>query len=173
VKPPVWAIPVMLAELGIVLFVGGLSPVVGAVAASETLIAAAYVLRKARRAPKRPPAPVSNVLSLFPGHLLLLLGISLLPNPDGLAGLWAAVPVVSIGYELTATHVPKGRLRTSTLIGLYAILWAVLFALLERVIAIGRGFERGEEAIAAVVLGAFGVLFISLGIYRHWRAGKE
>jgi hypothetical protein len=173
VKPPIWAIPLVLAELGIVLFVGGLSPVLGAIAASETLLAAAYVLRSARRAPGRPPGPVSNVLSLFPGHLLLLLGISLLPNPDGLAALWAVVPIVSVGYDLAATHGPKGRARTSTLIGLYAILWAVLFTLLERVIAIGRGFERGEEAIAVVVLGAFGVLFISLGIYRHWRAGKE
>jgi 4-hydroxybenzoate polyprenyltransferase len=131
------------------------------------------VLRSARKTPGKQARPVSNVLSLFPGHLLLLLAISLLPNPDGLAGLWAVVPIVSVAYDLAATNATGSKLRTSILIGLYAILWAVLFTLLERVIAIGRGLERGEETMTAVVLGTFGMLFISLGIYRHWRAGKE
>jgi len=169
-RTPIWTVPLMLAVLGILLFVGRLSPLLAGIVGGETALAAGYLILRARRPAERPP---SNVVSLFPGHLLLLLAVSLLPDPDGLAGLWAVIPVVSIAYDLTAANVRKGRLRTSILIGLYAILWAAVFALLERIIAIGRGLGRGEEAIAAVALGTFGILFVSLGIHRHWRAGKE
>ena len=169
---PIWSIPLMLAVIGIVLLVGRLSPVLGAVVVAETVLVSAYLVRRARKGAET-ERPVTNLLALFPGHLLLLLAVSLLESPDGLAALWASIPITSIAYDLVSRKAPRGAGRTSTLIVLYAILWAVLFALLERVIAIRRGFGRGNEIIAAVAFGVFGVLFISLGIYRHWRAGKE
>ena len=169
---PIWSIPLMLAVLGIVLWVGNLSPSHGVIAASETVLYCAYLVWRARRRVEA-KKPVANILSLFPGHLLVLLAVSLLPDPGWLASLWALVPVVSIAYDAVSINAPKGMGRTSTLIGLYAILWAALFTLLDRVIAIRRGFGEQEEIIAAVAFGVFGILFICLGTFRHWRAGKE
>ena len=174
IKPPlpIWSIPLLLTVLGIILLVGNLSLPLGVVAAAETLVASGYLIHRART-PGGGRRPVSNLIALFPGHLLLLLAIALLPEPDRLAALWAIVPIATLAYDLVSRNAPEGVVRTSISIGLYAILWAVLFALLERIIAIQRGFGPGGETIAAVAFGVFGILFISLGIYRHWRAGKE
>jgi len=173
-KPPVpiWSIPLLLAVLGITLLVGNLPFPLAVAVAVETVIVAGYFVRRART-PGAGRRPVSNLIALFPGHLLLLLAIALLPEPDRLAALWTIVPITSLAYDLVSRNAPEGLFRTSTSIGLYAILWAVLFALLERIIAIKRGFGPGGETIAAVAFGVFGILFISLGIYRHCRAGKE
>jgi hypothetical protein len=169
---PLWSIPLLAAVGGIILFVGNLSPLLCAVVAAETLVVCLYLFLRARWT-RVSPRPISNVLSLFPGHLLLLLVIALLDAPNGLAAVWAAVPAVSIAYDLVSRHAPRGRGRTSMLIGLYAILWAALFALLERVVVLHRALEWGEEVIVAAAFGLFGILFLSLGIYRHWRGGKE
>jgi hypothetical protein len=169
---PIWSIPLMLAVLGIILWVGNLSPLHGVIAASETVLYCVYLVWRSRRRAEA-EKPIANILSLFPGHLLVLLAVSLLPDPGWLASLWALVPAASVAYDAVSINAPKGRGRTSTLIGLYAILWAALFTLLDRVIAIRRGFGEQEEIIAAAAFSVFGILFISLGSFRHWRAGKE
>ena len=162
----------MLAVMGIVLFIGNVPLGAALLIGVETILFCVYLLWRARRRPDT-ERPIASVLSLFPGHLLLLLAVSLLPEPGRLALLWALIPPVSIAYDAISIHASKGGLRTSTLIGLYAILWAALFTLLDRVIAIRRGFGEREEIIAAVAFGVFGSLFISLGVFRHWRADKE
>ena len=169
---PIWSIPLMLAVMGIVLLIGNLPFAVSLLIGAETIAFCVYLLWRARRHPDA-ERPIASVLSLFPGHLLLLLAVSLLPEPGRLALLWAFIPLASIAYDAVSIRASKGGVRTSTLIGLYAILWAALFTLLDRVIAIRRGFGEREEIIAAVAFGVFGILFISLGVFRHWRADKE
>ncbi len=169
---PIWSIPLLLAIVGIVLFVGNLSPLLMGVVAAETVLTCGYLLWRVRRRSDA-ARPITNVLSLMPGHMLILLMVSFLGAPDRLAALWALIPAVSVAYDAISLHVRKGAWRTSTLIGLYAILWAVPIALLERVIAIRRGLDKGAETIAVIAFAVVGVVFISLGIYRHWRTDKE
>lgn len=169
---PIWSIPLLLAMVGIALVVGNLSAGLGALVAVETVLFCGYLFWRARMHPNV-ERPTSNLLSLFPGHLLLLLAIAILPEPGLLPLLWACIPAASVGYDLVSLRMHRGRTRTSILIGVYAILWTALFTLLNRVIAIGRGFGNREEIIAAVVFGVFGGLFILIGIYRHLRADKE
>ena len=169
---PVWSIPLLLAMLGILLFIGHLSDVLRALAGAEVVFFCLYILWRSRHERARVPG-MANLLSLFPGHLLLLFGISLIETPDGLAAIWLVIPILSIAYEETGSRMSGGWVRTSILIGAYAILWAVLFALLERLIAVGRALDPRAEIIAASAIGVFGFLFIALGIYRHVRAGKE
>jgi len=169
---PLWSIPLLFALLGLIYLVGNLPLIPGIIVALETVIYSVYLVLRSRLDIDR-GRTVANVLSLYPGHLLLLFAVSLVPGPARLAFLWAVIPVASIGYDLVSLRAGGGRWRTSTLIGLYCIIWADLFYLLERVIAIKRGFERSEEVIAAVAFGAVGILFISVGIYRHMRASKE
>jgi len=169
---PTWSIPLLFALLGLVFLVGDLPLIAGIIVALETVIYSVYIVLRGRLSADR-GRTVANVLSLYPGHLLLLLAVSLVPGPARLAFLWAVIPIASIGYDVVSLRIAAGRLRTSTLIGLYCIIWADLFYLLERVIAIKRGFERSGEVIIAVVFGAVGILFISLGVYRHLRASKE
>jgi len=169
---PIWSIPLLFALLGLVFLVGDLPTIASIIVAVETVIYSVYLILRSRLTGER-VRTVANVLSLYPGHILLLLAVSLVPGTALLAYLWAIIPIASIGYDVVSLRVAAGRLRTSTLIGLYCIIWADLFYLLERVIAIKRGFDESGEVIAAVVFGAVGILFISLGVYRHLRAGKE
>jgi hypothetical protein len=174
-KPPlpIWSVPLLLVVVGIVLFIGNLSPTLAAVAALETVAYSAYVIARARWKIDA-PRPVANVLPLFPGHLLLLLAISMLPDPDSLAALWTIVPIASIAYDVATVWRPKQTAgRASILATLYCIIWADLFYLLERVIAQKRAFSRNEEIIAAAAFGGGGILFLIVGIYRHRRAAKE
>jgi uncharacterized membrane protein (DUF485 family) len=59
------------------------------------------------------------------------------------------------------------------LTGLYAIIWLVVFFLLERLIAERKGLSGHAEIGAAVAFGAIGVVFVVTGIVRHRRAVKE
>ena len=169
---PAWSIPLLLVILGILLLIGNLSATMSLVVGIEVVASCVYVLWRGRREPSASRAP-ANLLSLFPGHLLLLLGVSLLDAPDGLVAVWLVLPILTIVYEEAGSRMRAGWARTSILVGGYAILWVVLFALLERLIAIGRALDLRGEIIAASAIGVFGLLFITLGIYRHVRAGKE
>ena len=169
---PIWSIPLVLALLGIVLYLGRLPLGISVAVAIETGLYVGYMLWRDRRADAVPQA-VSNVLSLFPGHLLLLLAIALSGAPDVLAVAWTLVPAATIAYDVVTIRWPSGsRVRSSILIVLYCILWADLLYLLERVISHSRGFSGRAEIIAAAAFGLFGILFISVGVYRHWRAGE-
>jgi hypothetical protein len=172
-KPPlpIWSIPLLLALVGIAVFIGRFSVGVVALVTAETVLVCGYLLWRGRRpAAARPP---SNLLPLLPGHLLLLVAVALLPDPDRLAWLWALLPVVTVTYDLVGSHKARGRASTSILIGLYAILWAAVFTLLNRVIAISRGFGEREEILAAVAFAVFGGGFVVLGVFRHGRTDKE
>jgi len=169
---PVWSIPLLLVLLGIVLFLGNLSATMSWIVGAEVVLVCVFLLWRSRQTPPS-QRPVFNALALFPGHLLLLLGISLLATPDGLAALWTAIPLLSIAYDRASAGMQAGRARRSILIGQYAILWAVLFALLDRLIVLSRGLDGRGEIIVAAAIGVFGLTFLTLGIYRHVRAGKE
>ncbi|MEA1871604.1 MAG: hypothetical protein U9N00_05370, partial [Candidatus Bipolaricaulota bacterium] len=64
------------------------------------------------------------------------------------------------------------RARMSILAILYCIIWTALFILLERIIALGRGLQGREEIKLIVVFGVVGVVFLGLGVYRHWRVSR-
>lgn len=168
---PVWMLPFVLGLLGIALAFGRFSALAAGAAAASTLLAVAYaaIVSRARREGRR---PVANLLALVPGHLLLLFGLGLLPQPDGLGFVWAALPAGSVVYDWVGTRRPF-RGRTSILAWLYAILWLVVFFLLERLIALGRGLSGRAEAVTAVACAAIGVAFVVTGTLRHRRSVKE
>jgi len=167
-----WTIPLTLALLGVVLLVGGLGLLPTVLAVLLTGIYVVYSFLRSRR--RDEDRPISNLMALFPGHLLLLFAISTLDAPDTLACLWAIIPAATIAYDwITRQTTLPTRRRVSILLGLYAILWADVIVLLERTIAVKRGLTRGEELLAAVAFGLAGSLFIGLGIYRHWLTVKE
>jgi len=167
---PVWTIPLLLALLGIALLVGNLGLAAKVLVAIETLAYCAYLIARGRAAGDA-PRPVSNLLALFPGHLLLLLAISTLSVPSGLAYVWALVPPATVLYDLiTWRGMLRARIRTSISAVVYVIIWADVFFLLERLIALTREWD---ETILIVVLGLVGSVFLGLGLYRHRLAAKE
>lgn len=168
---PIWSLPFLVVLWGIVLYVGHLPLGLALGSGLPVMGTCVYAIWRSRSPVDQ--RPVSNVLSLLPGHLLLLLGLTWVRASNGWIALWILVPVLSVAYDAVSLLVRNQRLRTSTATSLYAILWAVLFVLLERLVAIGRALEGGEEIIVAAVIGVFGVAFISLGTYRHLRIGKE
>ena len=173
-KPlPIWSIPLLLALTGIVVLVGNLAGDVLLVIGAETLIVCGYVILLGRRAPSD-RQPTSNLLALFPGHLLVLIIIALLDQPRVLAWLWTLVPVMTIAYDAVGrSQRLSSRLRMSISMILYVILWADLFFVLERAVALHRQLTGTREIMIAAAFGLVGMLFLSLGIYRHRIAAKE
>ncbi len=166
---PIWTIPLLLALLGIVLLVGRLELVPKLIVSVETLGTCAYLVARSRG--RDGGRPVANLLALFPGHLLLLLAISSLEVRNELTTMWAAVPPATVLYDALAwRRWLRPTTRTSISAGLYAIIWADLFFLLERLIALTR---QWDERMIIVVFGLVGTVFLGLGIYRHRLAAKE
>jgi len=167
---PVWTIPLLLALVGITAVAGNLGTVAMIFVSIETLGFCAYLIYRSRCAVDA-SRPVSNLIALFPGHLLLLLAISSLPSPDGLAALWAVVPPATVLYDVLAWKKPlRAPVRASISAVLYAILWGVVFFLLERLVALTRDWD---ERILIAVFGLVGGVFLGLGLYRHRLAAKE
>jgi uncharacterized membrane protein YfcA len=170
---PIWSIPFLLALVGIAALVGHLSPTVLLVVGLETLAVSAYLILRSRNEPSK-RQPSSNLLGLFPGHLMVLIIVALLDQPDGLAWLWIVVPLLTLAYDAVGRS-PKlsSVLRVSISMILYGILWADLFFLLERAVVLHRHLSGDREIMIAAGFGVAGALFLSLGVYRHWIAAKE
>jgi len=169
---PMWSAPLLLVVLAIVLLIGSLPVAVAVVAALETVAYTAYLLVRGRVV-RDAPAPIANVLPLLPGHLLLLLAISLTSAADVLGWLWTVLPAASVAYDVVTVWMRDGIGRRSILATLYCIIWADLFVLLDRVVAARRAFTTTEEIIAAGAFGFVAILFLAVGIVRHVRAAKE
>jgi hypothetical protein len=170
---PVWSIPFLLALVGVAAVIGHLGTGVLIVIVLETLIVCAYVLVRARAEPSD-RQPTSNLLSLFPGHLLVLIIIALLEQPDMLAWLWTLVPLATLAYDgLGRSTKLSGVVWMSISTILYGILWADLFLLLERAVVLHRQISGNREIMIAAAFGLVGALFLSLGVYRHRLAAKE
>ncbi len=168
---PVWTLPFVLVLLGVALVVGHFSPVVQAALGAATLCAVAYsslALRLRRGDGRR----VSNLLSLLPGHLLLLFGLGTLSHPDTFGVVWCVLPIGSVVYDWVSALGPF-RGRTSILAGVYAIIWLAVFFLLERFIVVGKGIAGHAAIVTAVAFGAISVVFVVTGTMRHRRAVKE
>lgn len=172
---PAWSYPLLLALAGIVILVGRLSAHVAAIVACEVLVSLGYLIATRAHVPRT--KPVSNLIALLPGHLLLLLALTLVVDRGGdYVYLWIALPVVTLAYDASFRWSPRGVLALSIPVTLYAILWASLITLLERIVVLARGLGGQSEFVIAAILGVAGVGFIALGIYRHWRswtAAKE
>jgi len=166
---PIWSFPLVLALLGLILCVGNFPAAFQIGIGVESLLYLGYVLWRTRR-PSSHPSAVARLLPLFPGHLLLLFAVGLLPEPSPeLAAVWMVIPAATMCYDALTEWRRSRKVDWSILAGLYAIIWADLFYLLERVIALGRGLERNAEIPLAVVFGVLGAVFLSVGTYRHWR----
>ena len=167
---PSWSYPLILGLVGIVLFIGGFSTALNAGIGVESVLFLGYVILRARRPAVASQAP-AKLLPLFPGHLLLLFAIAVLPAPQTvLAATWMVVPAATVFYDITGRWTTRReRLKVSILVGLYCIIWADLFFVLERVIALARNVSGNTEIIVAAVFGVVGTVFISIGTYRHLR----
>ncbi len=172
--PPLalWALPLVLVLLGVAIALGRFSPTVSAVASAATLCAVVYAAFGSTPTRREGRRPVANLLGLLPGHLLLLFGLGTLSRPDAFGLAWSVLPIGSAVYDWTSTRGPF-RGRTSILAGLYAIIWIVVFFLLERFIVERKGLSGRADIVAAVAFGAAGVVFAVTGVVRHRRAAKE
>jgi len=170
---PIWSIPFLLALVGIVAWIGHLSPTLLLVVGLETLIVSGYMIFQSRGETSE-QQPCSNLLPLFPGHLLVLIIIALLDEPNTLAWLWTLVPLSTLAYDVVGrSQKLSSVLRMSISMILYGILWADLFFLLERAVVLHRQISGSQEVMIAAAFGIVGALFLSLGVYRHWMAAKE
>ncbi len=170
---PVWSIPFLLALAGMAALVGKLGTCVLVVVGIETLCVCGYLILRSHSAPSG-RQPSSNLLSLFPGHLLVLIIIALLNQPGLLAWLWTILAPATLAYDTVGRSENLSSLvRVSISMILYGILWTDLFFILERAVVLHRQLSGDQEIMIAAGFGVIGVLFLGLGVYRHWIAAKE
>lgn len=171
---PVWSYPLVLALLGITVAVGHLSTSLQIAVSGETLLFIVYLVVRSRRNVTASHA-VAHLLPLFPGHLLLLFALSIVPGQNtGLVIMWMIIPVASVLYDLVSLQEGLAvSTRVSILTVLYCIIWGDLFALLERVVALGRGIHGAGEIKLIVIFGVLAVAFLTAGVYRHLYAIKS
>ncbi len=169
--PPAWSYPLILALLGIVLAAGHLATAFQAAVGTETVLFVAYLFYRSHRGKVEDHA-VARLLPLFPGHLLLLFALGLLPGVwGGWVVLWMVVPAATVLYDLVAACAGR-RARASILTSLYVIIWVAVFTLLERVVALGRGLQGREEIPVIGAIGGIAFVFLAIGVYRHLLASK-
>lgn len=171
---PVWSYPLILALLGIVIAVGHLSTPLQIAVSAETVLFIAYLLVRSRWDTSGSRA-ASHLLPLLPGHLLLLFALSIVAGQNVLlVGLWMIVPAASVLYDYVALlSEERSTGQVSILTVLYCIIWADLFTVLERVVAIGRDLHGAGEIKLIAGLGILAVVFLIAGVYRHLYAIKS
>jgi len=170
--PPSLTYPFILALLVLIFIWGNISMLLKTAVGVETVLFLGYLIFNAPK--KGRLAPMSNIVGLFPGHLLLLVAMSFLSSlGPGLFFLWMLIPAASAVYDYLGRGVRiTGRAKKSILAGLYCIIWADVFFLLERIIVVGRGYSGLKEIILGVVLFVIAGWFLSIGAYRHLRGNK-
>ena len=161
-----WTYPFILALLGVVLLFSHLTPMWRGIIGGESILFLIYLIARPRRPRSGAPA---NLLPLFPGHLLVLFAIGTAASPSPLLlGLWTLIPAASVVYDIVAaSRVAVGKV--SILSGVYCIIWADLFFLVERIIKSGRELTSGEELAVGAVFVGIGIPFLGIGVYRHVR----
>ncbi len=167
-----WTYPLIAALLVIVLLVNS-TPLLWSVLVTVGCLGwlgyAWWMDQKADR-----PKPLAGLITLLPGHLLLLFAILFTSGSDlWLMVVWLLVIPWTIVYDAVGRSASGWTGRTSISAGSYAIIWAALLFLLERVIVAGRGLEGSVAAVLAACFAVFGCGFIYVGIQRHRRAGRS
>lgn len=167
-----WTYPLIAALLAVVLYVNPL-PLLGSLAVS--LGCGCWLLYAwwTDRRPPDCPKPLAGLITLLPGHLLLLFAVLFTSGADPwLVAVWLLVIPSTIVYDAVGRSAHGWTGRTSISAGSYAIIWAALLFLLERAIVVGRGLEGSVAAVLAACFAVFGCGFIYVGIQRHRRAGQ-
>jgi dipeptide/tripeptide permease len=112
----------------------------------------------------------NNLLSLFPGHLLLLLGLSTLKDfyadSSLLLGIWLAVLALTLGLDFLANAL--GGERWAVLTGLYCLIFGGIFYLIRELLVRSEKLPNQSELISLIV-GIVGAIYLALAVYRFYR----
>lgn len=130
-------------------------------------VAVGYLVHRDRRGFRREFVR-GNLLYLLPGHLALLLGLSVL-----VAGyrpyLWWAWLVLVLGtlaFDAVAHSGWSFAAQKRAVMVLYALVWADAFFLIQRLIALGGKLDGAGLQTLSAALAVFGVAYIGLALYR-------
>ncbi len=169
-----WTYPLIVALAAMVLFVNSTPLVWSLLVSLGCLIWLFYAWRTDTSRPSDRPKPLAGLITLLPGHLLLLFAILFTAGANRrLMIVWLLVIPLTILYDAVGRSARGWKGRTSISAGSYAIIWSALFFLLERVIVVGRAVGGSVATAVAVCFAAFGCGFVFIGIQRHRRAGRS
>ena len=167
-----WTYPLIAALLAVVLLVNRVPLAWSLLVTAGSLCWLLYAWWSDRQTDG--PKPLAGLITLLPGHLLLLFAVLFTAGADlALMIVWLLVIPWTIIYDAAGRSTYGWKGRTSISAGSYAIIWAALLFLLERVIVVGRGLEGSVAAVLAACFAVFGCGFIYVGIQRHRRAGRS
>lgn len=135
-----------------------------------------YYLYREKKGFRRQLA-VRNLMGLFPGNLLLLLGISTMNNYRAyLLWVWLAILLGTGMFDFLANKIRiDSSLPKALLGGTYLFIWSSIFFLIYMWIIMGGKVSSEVKAYLSWGIVAVGVVFLSIGLYRFatLRLAKE
>lgn len=111
---------------------------------------------------------VRNLMGLFPGNLLLLLGISTMEACRSyLLWIWLLVLLGTVVFDFLANRSKINLSIPKTLLGgIYLFIWSSIFFLIYMWITLGGKVSPEIKAYLSWGIIAVGAVFLSIGIYR-------
>jgi len=107
-----------------------------------------------------------NLLYLLPGHVALLLGLGMVGGASALWWAWLALIAATVAFDWNA-HGPLGfEAQRRVAMALYALIWADVLFLIERLVRLGGELEGGGALALTAGIALFGVAYIGLALYR-------
>jgi len=111
-----------------------------------------------------------NLLYLFPGHMLLLLGLSLTHAfRSRWWWAWLALVVSSLMFDAVAHRPWPFGTRKRAAMALYVVVWGAIFYLFHELVYFGGRFQAAGLNTFSVMLTLFGLAYIGLAVYRFTR----
>lgn len=126
-----------------------------------------YLLYRERKGFEKQLA-VRNLMGLFPGNLLLLLGISTMDNYRSyLVWAWLMIIFGTMLFDLLANRSKiTSKLKKILFGGIYLFIWADIFFLLYMWIRVSAKISPQVKVYLSWGIGTVGVLFLLVGSYR-------
>lgn len=162
----IWSKVILLAAWALIAFVGDWPDWVDVTSAVLVVGVVAYLSFR-ERAGFSIEFVRGNLLYLFPGHALLLFGLSLSPQPP-LTGwwAWAAINAGTVAFDVVAHGALSFTARKRLGMVLYAWVWGGVFVLVHQVVAAGGKLDAAGMAAFTAALGALGLAYVGLALYR-------
>lgn len=107
-----------------------------------------------------------NLLYLLPGHVALLFGVSVAGGAPALWWAWLALIAATVAFDRAAHSALAFEAQKRVVMALYALIWADILFLIERLVRLGGKLEGGGALLLTAGVAVFGVAYIGLALYR-------
>jgi len=162
----IWSKVIMLVAWALIAFAGHWPLWVDVSTGVLVFVAIVYLIYRENKGFSVEFVP-GNLLRLFPGHLLLLFGLSLAEAPPLAAWVvWAGILAGTFAFDTIVQSAIAFEVKKRLAMVFYGVVWGGIFLLIYQVVASGGKLEGSGMVIFIVVLVAAALAYVGLALYR-------